>query len=275
MANAKTAKSKKPAKTPAKKAAKPKTLKASPAIKAAAAKSAKRAAKGAPIRKAKPGKTPAASAPRLPGRPVLWAMAASIPSGKVGLALTMMGVPFDYRHVDLRAGAQRSAAFLAKNRFGQVPVLEHDGHFFAQSNVILQYLADTYGKYAGGSAAEEIRIAEWLQWDQDKMSALGSVRFFRRFPDMAPAAAVVDFLRGRATQALDFLDRHLGSSKFIAGPNPTIADIAVFPWIATADEGGFDIARWPNLRAWAERFARLPAVTHPYKLMPTQDRIGG
>lgn len=266
------AKAKPAAKKPTKKAAKPKTLKASATIKAAAVKSAKKAAKGSPIKKARPAA--AAPTPRQPGRPVLHGMFMSLPACKVGLALTMMGVAFDYRHVDLRAGAQRTPAFQAKNRFGQVPVLEHDGHYIAQSNVILQYLSDTYSQFGGRSAAEEIRIAEWLQWDQDKMPTLGTVRFFQRFPDMAPAAAVVEFLRGRATQALDFLDRHLGTSKFVAGPNPTIADIAVFPWIATANEGGFDVARWPNIRAWAERFAKLPAVTHPYNVMPKQDRIG-
>lgn len=267
------AKAKKTAKKAARKAAKPKTLKASPAIKAAAEKSARRAAKGAPIKKPRTRKA-APPASRQPGRPVLHAVFASIPSCKIGLALTMMGVPFDYRHVDLRAGVHRQPAFLAMNRFGQVPVLEHDGHFLSQSNVILQYLADTYGKFGGGSAAEEIRIAEWLQWDQDKMAAVGQTRFFARFPEAAPASAVVEFVRARATQALDFLDRHLGGSKFVAGPNPTIADIAIFPWIATADEGALEVARWPNLRAWAERFSRLPAVTHPYNVMPKQDRIG-
>ncbi|HJS32851.1 MAG TPA: glutathione S-transferase C-terminal domain-containing protein [Alphaproteobacteria bacterium] len=59
----------------------------------------------------------------------------------------------------------------------------------------------------------------------------------------------------------------------IAGPLPTIADVAVFPWVATADEGGFDIARYPNVRDWAERMLKLPGAAHPYAIMPKEDRV--
>lgn len=266
------AKAKKAAKKAAPKETKRKVLKATPSIRVAAVKSAKRAAKGAPIKKAKPVAAPAKE--RVPGRPILHGMFLSLPSCKVGLALTMMGVPFDYRHVDLMSGAQKTPAFLAKNRFGQVPVLEHDGHFLSQSNVILQYLADTYGKLAGRSAAEEIRIAEWLQWDQDRMASLGMARAFTRFPQMKPSDQALEFVTKRGEQALDFLDRHLGTSKFIAGPQASIADIAIFAWVATADEAGIAIARWPNVQAWAERFMKLPGASHPYKAMPKQDRVG-
>ncbi len=271
------AKAKKSAKKAVKKEVKRKTLKATPAIRVAAIKSAKRAAKGAPIKKTQSKKAGPAGAPakeRVPGRPILHGMFLSIPSCKVGLALTMMGIPFDYRHVDLQSGAQKTPAFLAKNRFGQVPVLEHDGHFLSQSNVILQYLADTYGKLAGRSAAEEIRIAEWLQWDQDRMASLGMARAFTRFPQMKPSDQALEFVTKRAELALDFLDRHLGTSKFVAGPQASVADVAIFPWVATADEAGIAIARWPNVRAWAERFMKLPGACHPYHAMPKQDRIG-
>lgn len=268
------AKAKKAAKKPAKKEVKRKILKATPTIRVAAVKSAKRAAKGAPIKKIKPSSSAPAKEQRVPGRPILHGMFLSIPSCKVGLALTMMGIAFDYRHVDLASGAHKTPGFLAKNRFGQVPVLEHDGHFLSQSNVILQYLADTYGKLAGRSAAEEIRIAEWLQWDQDRMASLGMARAFTRFPQMKPSDQALEFVTKRAEMALDVLDRHLGTSKFIAGVQPSIADVAIFPWVATADEAGIAIARWPNIQGWAERFMKLPGACHPYSAMPKQDRIG-
>lgn len=268
-AKKKAAKKKSAAKAP-RAAARSKVLKATPAIAKAAEKSARRAAKGARIRKAPA--VVASPRERKPGRPVLHGIWLSIPACKVGVALRLMGVAFDYRHVDLMSGASKTAAFLAKNRFGQVPVLEHDGHYIAQSNVILQYLADTYEKFAGRSAAEEIRIAEWLQWDQDRMPAIGTARFLQRFQKASPDDPVVAFMLARATQALDLLDRHLGGSKFVAGPQPTIADIAIFCTIATADEAGLQIARWPNVQAWAERIMKLPGASHPYGAMPREDR---
>ena len=256
----------------AKKKAKRRTLKASPAIKAAAAKSARRAAKGRPVRKGIVPEKP--RRPTAPGRPVLHGMFLSIPSGKVGLALSMMGVAFDYRHVNLMEGAHKTPDFAAKNRFQQVPVLEHDGHFICQSNAILAHLAETYGKLAGRSKAEKLRVAEWLVWEQDRMPSVGMTRAFTKFPQMKPNDQVFDWVRARGEAALGVLDRQLGQTKFLAGADPTIADVAAFAWVATAGEGGLEIARWPSVQAWAERMMKLPGAAHPYDVMPKEDRIG-
>jgi glutathione S-transferase len=268
MATAKKAK-RATKKKAARKAAKPRRLTATAKIKAAAKKSAARAKRGQGAKAAR-----AASAARAKPRSdtvTLHGLYLSLPSCKVGLALSMMGVPFEYRHVNLQGGEHKQPAFLAMNRWGQVPVLEHRGMALAQSNAILQYLAETFGKFAGRTPQERIRVAEWLQWDQDRMANIGMVRVFTKFfPETHEA--VVKFARARGEQALDTLDRHLGTSKFLAGPAPTIADIAIFPWVATAEEGGFDITRWPNVQAWAERMLKQPGAAHPYAIMPKEHR---
>lgn len=258
------------AKKKAKRAAKRRVLRATPAIKASAARSAKRAAKGARLRKTSAG----SGRPQPSRRPVLHGLHLSVPSGKVGLALSLMGVAFDYRHVDLRAGANKTPEFLAKNRYGQVPVLEHDGHFICQSNAILAHLAETTGKLGGRSKAEKLRVSEWLSWEQDRMTSLGLMRRFARFEPRAADDPVVVWVRERAEAALSTLDRQLGQTKFLAGAEATIADVAAFAWVATAGEGGFEIPRWPNVQAWAERMMRLPGAAHPYDVMPKEDRVG-
>ena len=254
------------------KARKPKKLVASARMKAAAVKSAKKASKGATIRRASAGKAaPKKSAKAKPAGLVLYGVHRSIPSCKVGLMLAMCGVPFAYKHMDLAAGAHKTPEFQAKNRFMQVPVLQDGDTVICQSNVILGYLADKFGKFGGRTPAERLRVAEWLAWDLDRMAqGLGLTRAFTQFLKQDPA--VVTFTRGRGEQALDLLDRHLGTSKFLAGPAPTIADIAVFGWVATAEEGGFDIARWPNVQAWALRMLSQPGAAHPYASMPREDR---
>jgi glutathione S-transferase len=244
--------------------------KAKPGAGTRASAKAAPAARKAPA--AKPSRKPVAE--RRPARPVLHGLWLSIPACKIGLALNMMGVAFDYRHVDLPGGAHKAPDFLSRNRFGQVPVLEHEGHHIAQSNVILHYLADAYGKFLGRTAAEEIRVAEWLQWDQDRMSALAMLRSFKRFPRYTPHPEVMAFMAARATQALDMLDRQLEGSRFVAGAQPTIADIALFTTVALADEAEMDIARWPHVAAWAARVRALPGASHPYDAMPREDRIG-
>jgi glutathione S-transferase len=261
------AKKKAAPKSAARKAKRP-TLKASRKIAVAAKKSAERLAKGASIkRKAGFAKSPAKKSDRL----VLHAFHASLPSCKVGLMLAMLGVPWDYRHIDLASGAHKKPAFLAMNRWGQVPVLEDGGTHVAQSNVILRYLADKFGRFGGKTDTEKLRIAEWLAWEMDQMAGgVGMSRTARRFNWHDE---VVRFLRQRGDAALQALDRHLGGSKFIAGMYPTIADVAMFPRIATAEEGGFDIAAWPNVQAWAQRMLALPGVAHPYAIMPKEDRV--
>ena len=248
-----------------------KKLTASAKMQAAAKKSAARAARGAPIRKGAAGRAPKAAAKKKSDTIVFNGLHLSAPSCKVGLALAMMGLPFEYRHIDLSAGASRTPDYLAKNRWGQVPVLEHAGMAIAQSNVILQYLADTFGKFAGRTPQDRMRIAEWLMWDQDLMhSGVGWLRGFARF--FPQHEEVVKFARARGERALGVLDRQLGASKFLVGGQPTVADIAVFTWVALADEGGWDLSRWPNVQAWAERMLALPGAAHPYAVMPKESR---
>jgi glutathione S-transferase len=264
------AKKKSPRK-PAPKAKAKKVLKATGAIKQAAVKSAKKAAKGAKIKKISGYDLPKVRAPR---RPVLYGNQRSMPAGKVALMLAMLGEPFDYRHVDLRAGAHKTPDYAKVNRFAQVPAFVDGDETIVQSNVILQYLAEKSGKFGGKTPAEKRRIAEWLAWDLDKLTTLGQTRFLRssQAPDQPPNPALA-FVEARARAALEILDRHLGQTKFVAGLHPTIADIAIFAWIAVADEAGFDPANFPNLRDWALRMLKLPGVAHPYALLPTEDKV--
>ena len=123
-----------------------KTIRASAKIKRAAQRSAVRAARGARLKRAiRARKATARPADRL----VLYGLHFSLPSCKVGLMLSLCGANFDYKHVDLMAGENKRPEFLAKNRFGQVPVLQDGSTFLCQSNVILQYLADKFGRFGG------------------------------------------------------------------------------------------------------------------------------
>src|SRR5205085_4155314 len=65
------------------------------------------------------------------------------------LFLALGGLPFSFRTVNLKIGVQKQPAHLALNRYGQVPVLQHRGLTLVMSNVILDYLARTTGKFEG------------------------------------------------------------------------------------------------------------------------------
>lgn len=195
----------------------------------------------------------------------------SMPAAKVRLMLALTGTPFKYRHVDLREGAQRRPEYLAKNRFGQVPVIQHGEVTLAQSNVILRYLARLLGKFGGANDAQRREVAQWLDFEADLMSSgIRALRAAVRFLNADPA--VRQFFRARAERALNTLDTALAGQEFLVGRQPTIADIAVLPHLTVADEAEFDLTPYANVRAWIGRMMKLPGAGHPYDLMPKEDR---
>ncbi len=193
------------------------------------------------------------------------------PTYKVALMLSMCGQAFAYRHVDLRAGKHKTPEFLAINRYGQVPVLEDGDLKLCQSGSILEYLAVELGKFAGGSAEEKARTREWLFWEFDKLSPnVYRTRAIKRWFFKADDS-VAQLYRSQAEDALKVLESQLAKTPYLTGAQPTIADIAVFGVIVYADEAGFDLAAWPPVKAWKERFEKLPGVKLPYDLLPQQD----
>lgn len=252
--------------------AKRKVTRAAPKAKPVRKQAAKRPAPRAKARR--PAARSAAAKPALgrgQGRIVFYGHFNSMPSSKVGLMLTLAGAPFSYRHVDLGQGQQKAPEYLAVNRFGQVPALQHGDVVLAQSNVILRYLADVLDKFGPKSEAEAREIAQWLDWEADLVSSgvravRGAVRFWKSDP------AVVQFVRGRAERALGMLDAALADRDYLVGNRPTIADIAVLPHVLVVHEGEFDLAPYPNVLAWRDRMMALPGAAHPYEIMPKENR---
>lgn len=229
--------------------------------------------KTAPKPKARPLRQSATkkATPRAKGPIVFYGHFNSMPAAKVRLMLALTGTPFQYRHVDLREGAQRRPEYLAMNRFGQVPVLQHGDVTLAQSNVILRYLADLLGRMGGSNEAERREISQWLDFEADLMSSgIRALRSAVRFLNADPA--VRQFFRARAERALNTLDTVLAGRDFLAGSRPSIADIAVLPHLTVADEAEFDLTPYANVRAWMDRMLALPGAGHPYDLMPKEDR---
>jgi glutathione S-transferase len=193
------------------------------------------------------------------------------PCYKVGLMLALCGLPYEYRSVDLLGGANRTDAFLAINRFGEVPVLRHGSLTLVQSNVILEYLAAVAGGLAGEGAAGALQAKEWLAWGADRLKPyIYRTRTFRHFPERS-SPQVVDYLRGATADALAFLDRSLSSRPWLVGEGPTIADVGCWAPVAYLQEAGFDQADYPNISAWAARLGELRGFALPHALMPKAD----
>ena len=227
-----------------------------------------------PVRRssgAKGARTARKAPARTAAKPVLYGAAPSGPTYKVALMFSLLGEPFAFRHTDLRSGAHKMPEFLAINRYGQVPALTDGELSLCQSGSILQHLAAKHRKFGGKDAQQQARAREWLFWDADRLSpgVFRTRAAIRGFVNLAPETTL--YFRDHADNGLRVLESQLGKSKFVAGVEPTIGDIACYGVLAFAREGSFDLALYPNISAWMQRMESLPGFKPPYELLPLHD----
>jgi glutathione S-transferase len=187
---------------------------------------------------------------------------------KPALALALAGADWAPRFVDYFGGETRAPEYRAINVMGEAPVLEHRGARLAQSGVILDYLAETLGRFGPADAAERREILRWLLWDNHKLTSYTATYRFMRTFTKDPDPAVLEVFRKRAETAWGVLDAHLAGRRFVAADRLTIADLSICGYLYFDDEIGVDWADYPNVRAWLGRIQSEPRWAHPYKLMP-------
>ncbi len=179
-------------------------------------------------------------------------------SHRAELMLNLLGLPYEFRQVDLAGGEQHGAAFLALNPFGTVPVLEDGDIVIADSVAILVYLATRYDPARRWLPADPVAAAQiqrWLSIAQGHVfngpCAARLVKLFKRDFDHARAVAT-------AERFFAVLEPYLTGRDFLVGDGATLADVALYSYIARAPEGGVSLAPYPAIRAWLERVEALP-----------------
>ena len=198
----------------------------------------------------------------------LYCFAQSGNAFKAALMLNVCGAKWEPRFVDFFGGETRTPAYREKiNEMGEVPVLEHGARRLSQTGVILHYLSEHFGRFAGASADEKREVLRWILWDNHKLTSyIATLRFLVQFQKTGETP-VTEFLRGRIKGSLGILDSHLKSS-FVVGEQPTIADFSMCGYLYWPDEFGVSWNDYPRIGAWLERIRKLPGWVHPYELMP-------
>ncbi|MDQ8022889.1 MAG: glutathione S-transferase family protein [Moraxellaceae bacterium] len=179
---------------------------------------------------------------------------------KLRLLLSQLDIPHVWQHVDILKRETRTDAFLALNPNGKIPLLELDnGECLAESGAILHYLAADTPLVP----TERLAHARMLQW-----------MFFEQYshePYVAVARYIVRYLGRPADKeetlqqkmapgyrALDVMEQQLTKEDFFAGGRYTLADIALYAYTHVAGEGGFELQRYPAIRAWLARVQAQP-----------------
>lgn len=188
---------------------------------------------------------------------VLYGFKLSGHSHRVELFLELLGLPYEFRQVDLAGGEHRASAFLGLNSFGQVPVIDDGGTVIADSTAILVYLAQRYapGRWLPQDAAGQAAVQRWLSVASGLL-AYGpcAARLVTVFgADFNPAEVIA-----RAHRLLTVMEGELAQRDWLVGDTATLADIAACTYVAHAPEGNVSLDDYPRVRAWLTRIEALP-----------------
>lgn len=186
---------------------------------------------------------------------------------KVSLMLALAGIAHDYTAIDLDLPrAERPEPFRSLAKYGEVPLLVHDGQPYVQSNAILIHLAEHTGAFGGESATRMDRVREWLFWEANRIGfSLPNLRWSMRFTKGGVAPEVEALLRGRYNADIARLEAEFADGRaFILGELPTIADFSLCGYMSWPEQAG--VAFPPHVSAWLGRISALPGWQHPYAI---------
>lgn len=194
--------------------------------------------------------------------PVLHQMPMSGNCYKVRLAAHQLGILLRLKDYPLHDRQTRKPDFLSKNPNGRVPLLEfEDGRMLAESGAIIWHLSEGT-KLQPDNAWDRAQALQWMFFEQYSHEPYVAVaRFIKNYgtPEMQERRkGEWPLLIERGDAALGVMEQHLAKQDWFAGARYSVADIALYGYTHCADEGGFDLARYPALKKWLGRVAAQP-----------------
>ena len=199
------------------------------------------------------------------------------PNGhKVHIMLEECGLPYRAIPVNIGTGDQFAPDFLAISPNNKIPaIVDPDGPEGApislfESGAILLYLASKTGRFLPASTTARYEVLQWLMFQMGGVGPmLGQVHHFRMYaPEKLPYA--IDRYTNEAKRLYGVMDRRLAKSKYIAGAEYTIADIAVFPWLRSWKNQGIAWDDYPHLKGWFDEIGARPAVKRGVEVLADQ-----
>lgn len=189
------------------------------------------------------------------------------PNGhKVHVMLEECGLPYRVHPIDIGSGAQFEPDFLAISPNNKIPAIVDpegpDGKPISlfESGAILVYLAGKAGRFLPADVRGRYVALEWLMFQMGGVGPmLGQAHHFRVYAPEKIAYAIERY-SNEAKRLYGVMDRQLAKNRYIAGPEYTIADIAIFPWLRSWKNQGIDWNDHPHLKGWFDEIAARPAV---------------
>jgi glutathione S-transferase len=187
-----------------------------------------------------------------------------LPSGngyKVRLVLRQLGLDYELIELDIKRGATRTPDFLAKNPNGRIPLLQTPGQgYLSESHAIIWFLAEG-SALVPAAAFDRARMWQWMCFEQYNLEPnIGTVRFWISSLGKTRAELGEKLVEKKKNgyAALDVLEAGLVDRDYLVGDRYSLADISLYAYTHVAQEGGFDLAPYPNVRAWCQRISQQP-----------------
>jgi len=188
------------------------------------------------------------------------------------LARGHTGAEYDAWLINISAGDQFGSGFVSANPNSKIPAMvDHSDPArpirIFESGAILIHLAEKFGEFLPTDPAARAETLSWLMWQMGSAPYLGGG--FGHFYAYAPFKMEypIDRFAMEVKRQLDVLDRRLGESEYLAGPDYTIADMAVWPWYGALAKGlvyeageFLQVQDYRNVQRWTDQIAQRPAV---------------
>ena len=201
------------------------------------------------------------------------------PNGhKIHIMLEETGLPYTVHPIDIQAGDQFKPDFLKISPNNKMPaIVDRDGPggkpmALAESGAILFYLASKTGKFLPADIRERWAVMQWVMFQMGHIGPmLGQAHHFLGYSvEKIPYA--MERYKNEANRLYRVLDRRLGESAYVATGAYTIADMAIMPWLRSADRQGVNIDEYPNVKRWFDKINERPAVKRALQVLADRRR---
>lgn len=198
------------------------------------------------------------------------------PNGhKIHILLEELGLPYELVPVNIGAGEQFRAGFLAITPNHRIPAIEDEGFALFESGAIMLYLCEKHASPLLPTANPARALC--LQWLMFQMGGVGPMfgqynHFAAYAPEKIPYA--IERYANEVQRLHRVLEKRLAESPYLAGQDYTIADIATFPWVRNPDRRGIDLDHFPAVKRWHDAIAARPAVARGVQVLAENQRRG-
>ncbi len=177
---------------------------------------------------------------------------------KVRLLLSIAGIEYDRITIDFQGLEHKSPEHIARNPRGQVPVLDDSGHLIHDSQAILTYLATKYPSARNWLPTDAEGLADVVSWLSFAANEIAAGPMTARGINKLGRAGNLDEAQAKSLATLAILDGQLTANDWLAAGHSTIADLACYPYVGLAPQGGIDLKPYAGIVAWLRRIESLP-----------------